>query len=94
MAIESPLPKFPLGQIVITSNAISVLTHDDILPALHRHVIGDWGELDAEDKRANELALAHGSRLLSAYRSAQDVKFWIITEADRSITTVLLPEDY
>lgn len=94
MPTESPLPKFSLGQIVITSNALSVLTHDDIPPALHRHAVGDWGELDAEDKRANDLALVDGSRLLSAYRSVQDVKFWIITEADRSITTVLLPEDY
>lgn len=94
MPSESPLPKFPLGQIVITSNALSVLTHDDTMPALHRHVTGDWGELDAEDKRANDCALVDGTRLLSAYRSTQDVKFWIITEADRSITTILLPEDY
>ncbi len=94
MSTASGLPKFPLGQIVITSNALATLSHDDILPALGRHVLGDWGELDEEDKRANDRALLSGSRLLSAYRSAQDVKFWIITEADRSVTTVLLPEDY
>jgi hypothetical protein len=59
-----------------------------------RHVSGDWGELDDEDKQSNEEALKDGSRLLSAYLDRNNVKFWIITEADRSATTVLLPEDY
>jgi len=62
--------------------------------ALQRHVAGDWGELDEEDKKANDGALQTGERLLSAYQSATGTKFWIITEADRSVTTVLLPEDY
>jgi len=62
--------------------------------ALQRHVRGDWGNLDDEDKQANEDALHRGSRLLSSYQTSQNVKFWIITEADRSVTTVLLPEDY
>lgn len=86
--------KFSLGQIVATANALSQLTHEDIAPALSRHVKGDWGELDKEDWQANERALAHGGRLFSSYRSASGVKFWIITEWDRSVTTVLLPEDY
>ena len=55
---------------------------------------GDWGELDEEDKTANDEALKTGERLLSAYKSATGTKFWIITEADRSVTTILMPEDY
>lgn len=64
------------------------------MSALSRHITGDWGEVDAEDKRANDQSLIDGSRLLSAYRSQDGTKFWIITEADRSVTTVLLPEEY
>lgn len=84
--------KFPLGQVVITPNALEKLNADDILHALNRHVAGDWGELDDEDRQANDSALLGGDRLLSAYRS-DATKFWIITEADRSVSTVLLPED-
>jgi hypothetical protein len=87
-------PKFPLGQIVATSNASALLTSEDILSALRRHASGDWGELDNEDLKRNDQALCKGTRLLSAYRSANGTKFWIITEWDRSVTTVLLPEDY
>ena len=61
---------------------------------LQRHVAGDWGEVCAEDKQSNDHALVEGTRILSAYRAADGTKFWIITEADRSVTTVLLPEDY
>lgn len=86
--------KFRLGRLVATTNAVKTLTHDDTLNALNRHRTGDWGDLDQEDKKANDRALIEGSRLLSAYHSASGVKFWIITEADRSATTVLLPEDY
>jgi hypothetical protein len=87
-------PTFPFGQLVATPNALNHIPNDDILVALARHVRGDWGTLDAEDWNSNERALAHGGRLFSAYLSTQGVKFWIITEADRSVTTVLLPEDY
>jgi hypothetical protein len=87
-------PKFPLGEIVATSNAVSNLTNLDILLALSRHVRGDWGDLDVEDKEANERALLGGTRLFSAYHALNGTKFWIITEWDRSVTTVLLPEDY
>ena len=59
-----------------------------------RHMAGDWGEVDAEDKAANDLALMDGSRLLSAYTTTKGQKLWIITEADRSVTTILLPSDY
>ena len=85
--------KFPLGQVVITPNALEKLKSDDILNALNRHVVGDWGELDDEDRQTNDEALQFGDRLLSVYHSGF-TKFWIITEASREVTTVLLPEDY
>ena len=87
-------PKFELGATVITPNALNALHPHDVPLAIARHVSGDWGELDDEDKAANEGALKHGHRLLSAYHDRNNVKFWIITEADRSVTTVLLPDDY
>ena len=86
--------KFRLGRIVATPNALSRLTQDDITAAIRRHQAGDWGELCAEDRRENELSLQEGYRLLSVYCSAEGVRFYVITEADRSVTTVLLPEDY
>ena len=92
--IDEPRPKFPFGQIVATPNALSKIPNEEILGALSRHVQGDWGTLDAEDWTANERALKHGGRLFSEYHTTQKIKFWIITEADRSATTVLLPEDY
>ena len=86
--------KFPLGQIVITRNALDTLNPEDMSKALTRHASGDWGDLCEDDRRENELSLKEGYRLLSAYHAADGTKFWIITEADRSVTTVLLPEDY
>jgi len=86
--------KFPLGQTVITPNALEQLTQDDVLGALKRHAAGDWGDVCPEDGQENELSLREGYRILSAYKSSAGVKFWIITEADRSATTVLMPEDY
>lgn len=90
-----------LGQVVITRNlAEQVFRHDDdrkaisdLHEALHRHESGDWGDLCDEDKALNDDSLKHGGRLLSSYK-VQGIKFWIITEADRSVTTLLLPEDY
>ena len=84
----------PLGQLFATPTAIIAVTEKEVQQALQRHVMGDWGELDEEDKKANDQALQTGERLLSAYRTANGTKFWIITEADRSVTTVLLPDDY
>jgi hypothetical protein len=84
----------PLGQTVATPAAIGVLTQPDIVAALRRHSAGDWGEIDDHDRAANNDALRSGERLLSAYRSANGTTFWVITEADRSVTTVLLPDDY
>jgi len=86
--------RFPLGQLVATPNALRLVSQADIQTALTRHVRGDWGDLDAHDTRANNQALEHGGRLLSAYNAANGTCFWIITEADRSATTVLLPGDY
>lgn len=87
-------PRFSLGRTVITRDAHNSLHPDDVTAALSRHVQGDWGELDEHDKRENDLSLEHGLRLLSAYTDRGGVRFWIITEADRSVTTVLLPDDY
>ena len=93
MILASQL-KFPLGQIVITPNALGKLASDEILNALDRHAQGDWGDLDKDDKLENDIALEKGFRLLSAYTGNDGIKFWIITEASRAATTVLLPEDY
>lgn len=87
-------PRFPAGRIVITADAAEQLPREDVVQALRRHLRGDWGELDGPDREANERALLTGSRLLSAYSSRTGLRFWIITEALRDITTVLLPEDY
>ncbi len=86
--------KFSLGRTVITRNALGVLHSEDVTTAISRHASGDWGELDEHDRKKNELSLVQGFRLLSVYRDRSDRKFYIITEADRSVTTVLLPEDY
>ena len=86
--------KFPLGQTVVTSTALAVLSALDIAGALDRHRRGDWGEVSKDDAQTNERALKHGERLLSVYHLAEGTKFWVVTEWDRSLTTVLLPEDY
>jgi hypothetical protein len=89
-----PIAKFRLGHIVSTPNVLSQLTREDILVGIRRHQAGDWGDVDEDDKAANERALTEKTRLMSVYYSASGVKFWIITEADRRATTVLMPEDY
>ena len=91
---DEPQAKFPFGRIVATPNVLTSIPNDEILKALSKHLQGDWGTLEAEDKNENERALKHGGRLFSAYQSSRNEKFWIITEADRSVTTILLPEDY
>ncbi len=93
-ASNVPIALFRLGRLVATPNALQHLTTQDITQALQRHLTADWGEMDAEDCQANDRALAEGGRLFSAYHSATGVKFWIITEAGRHCTTILLPEDY
>ncbi len=91
---SQPQAKFPLGQVVATPHALTAIHPQEISDALMRHAHGDWGTLDAEDVKTNERALKHGGRLFSQYHSSQNIMFWIITEYDRSATTVLLPEDY
>ena len=86
--------RFPLGRLVITPAAREALRSEDVTAAIRRHSTGDWGEVDEHDRRENELSLRQGSRLLSAYTGQAGTKFWVITEADRTATTVLLPEDY
>ncbi|MDB5324510.1 MAG: hypothetical protein JWM57_79 [Phycisphaerales bacterium] len=87
-------PKFPLGRLVITQTALDVLAEEDVRQAVVRHAAGDWGDLCAEDRQANERALSTEARLFSVYHDTGGRKFYVITEADRSVTTVLLPEDY
>jgi hypothetical protein len=88
--------RFPLGHVVITRNALDTLPSADVRAALGRHAACDWGDVCDEDRQENELSLREGFRLFSVYqtRETPSRKFWIITEADRSATTVLLPEDY
>ena len=88
--------KFALGQVVMTPSAGEALLAAQHAPPefLLRHKHGDWGELCAEDRRENERSLRVGSRLLSAYRTRTEEKLWVITEWDRSATTLLLPEEY
>jgi hypothetical protein len=85
--------RFPLGQVAITANASLRLSTEEALTALSRHASGDWGDLCPEDTLANDTALDQGDRLFSAYGQGEN-RFWIITEADRLVTTVLLPDDY
>jgi hypothetical protein len=89
-------PLFPLGRIVATPGAIRAMEEALESPAsfLARHVAGDWGDLDEEDRRENEMSVSLGFRILSAYSLATGLKIWVITEADRSATTVLLPSEY
>lgn len=88
--------KFSLGRILITPGALAALEAAGQTPHgfLHRHVLGDWGDVDAHDRQANEGALRAGARLLSVYWTRREVKLWVITEADRQSTTILLPEEY
>ena len=88
--------RFPLGQVVATPGALAAFaaTGESLLAFLRLHAMGLWGELDPEDVRENEFSLINGGRLLSAYSLTDGTRFWIITEADRSATTFLLPEEY
>ena len=90
------LPRFPLGRVVATPGALRALEEANQNPFefLERHQAGDWGELCEEDKSENEFSVQNGFRILSAYRTRLDVKIWVITEADRSATTFLLPHEY
>lgn len=88
-----PACEFAPGRIVSTQGALATFSSDQLPRCLRRHLGGDWGDLCDEDKDANEQALTHGGRLFSSYELPEG-KLWIITEADRSVTTFLLPEEY
>lgn len=89
-------PLFELGQVVATPGALGALERAGQGPGefLARHVAGDWGEVPEEDKTENEVSILNGYRILSAYRTKLGERLWILSEADRSVTTILLPEEY
>ena len=93
------MAKFPMGQRVMTRGVADQVAENEafakfVMGSLARHALGDWGNLCADDKKENELSLKQGFRLLSAYEANGLPKIWIITEADRSVTTVLFPDEY
>ncbi len=92
--METQRAKFNLGQTYMTPGAMDALFPGDILAALRQHSRGDWGIAGKADREANDQALIEGSRIFSVYKDHFGVKFWIITEADRASTTVLLPSEY
>lgn len=88
---------FPLGQLVATPGALALLADvgEDPVGLLARHVLGDWGEVPPEDARENELSIREGFRIVSSYPvGSSGARIWLITEADRSSTCILLPEEY
>ncbi len=86
--------KFRLGTLVATPGALDAApSREALLDLVQRHESGDWGDLDAHDQRENEIAVREGLRILSAY-DLDETRFWVITESDRSQTTILLPEEY
>jgi len=89
-------PRFRAGQLVMTAGVNDLVQRGALNPApyLQRHLNGDWGDLCDEDRRSNDAALKNGDRLFSSYRITPDRKLWIITEWDRSVTTLLLPDKY
>jgi hypothetical protein len=93
---DRPIIDLPLGQLVSTPGALEALAKAGQSGAefIGRHARGDWGEIGAEDRAANDRAVAGGDRILSAYTLKDQTRIWIITEADRSVTTILLPDEY
>lgn len=96
VAPNTQLPRFPLGQIVATPGALTAFEQagQEPMEFLRRHITGDWGEVGAEDRQANEQAVLHGARIMSVYSLRNGTKMWVITESDRSVTTFLLPSEY
>ena len=86
--------RFPLGQVVITQGALHDLPAEEVQESLLRHAEGDWGDVCKEDWELNDEALENQARLMSSYRTKKGIRFWIITEWDRSVTTILLPLEY
>jgi len=88
--------RFSMGTLVATPGALAAIREAGHSPAdfLGRHAGGDWGEVDGHDRKQNEIALREGGRILSAYQTLKGESLWVITEADRSATTILLPGEY
>ena len=94
MSVIAVNPRFNPGRVMITRNAKEALPPSEVNTAINRHLRGDWGDVCDSDGKLNDDALRNGDRIFSVYHTADSVKFWIITESDRSATTVLLPSDY
>jgi len=86
--------RFNLGQLFTTPGALEALSKPEMLTMLQRHAKGDWGDCCPQDWQSNDEALVHGTRLFSVYHNSKGEKIWLITEADRSVTTFLLPSEY
>lgn len=86
--------KFSLGRVVCTIGAHADFSMEEMILCLNRHMHGEWGDLSEDDKEANELAIEFGDRILSSYKFPDGRVLWLITEADRSVTTILRPKDY
>ena len=93
-ALYTSTPALELGDVYATPGVLEKVTQEDIITAISKHRKHDWGEVCEEDWKENDLSLEMGFRILSEYTSSNGVRFWIITEADRSATTILLPEEY
>lgn len=94
MAAAAKNIRVPLGRTLATPGVLEVTTPTERNIAFNRHARGDWGDVSEADWRANDWALQAGEQLLSVYQTLGGIKFWIITEADRSATTILLPSEY
>lgn len=94
LSIANPL--FPPGRLVMTEGVAHLTQEGKLFPLIYlgRHLNGDWGDIENSDRRENDAALKSGDRLLSSYQVAPDLTLWIITEGDRSVTTLLLPSEY
>ena len=92
--MQGKVKQFPTGRLLCTPGAMDHVGVEEMMAAYYRHREGDWGDVCPEDWRGNDQAIRSGMRILSAYHTSTGQKFWIITEADRSATTILLPEDY
>ena len=93
-ATRIPVAVLRLGRIVGTVGVTETIPENEVLQAIQRHQAGGWANLEELDRFANDQALSRGGRVFSAYNAANGARFWIITEADRSVTTALLPKEY
>ncbi len=92
--VKRVVAKFAVGQVRATPQIVAVVDEEDLFDSFVRHLAGDWGDVDEFDWRQNDEAIFEGGRILSSYSDRHGNRFWIITEADRSSTTILFPEEY